>query len=440
MKGYLLNSCGLLIVFSIFAVTLSGQNSKDIQPVKTRYVDAKDFFDPASPTSGLQEAVNHLKPDGGTVYLSPGTYKVRKSIVLFPGVYITGSGEYSVIERADTCVQKPLVAPAKTGDTEIQVDDASGFVRGGEITIFSNTNSGFNSAVAVIKEVKGKTLVLDRALRKDYLTDKRAAVLNFFPAFTMNNGENIRIENLVIDGKMKQGAAYHGDFVYSAIHLVHVSNIFIDKVIIRRYPGDGFSIQGGSNASVTNCVAEYNLGNGFHPGTTLRGSTWSQNTGRFNGGDGLYFCYNVRYATVSGNHFYNNRENGIGDLGKGGEEGDQMNVVSGNFCFNNSKAGIECTPGGNNIVIDNVCENNSKSEPGKYAAISLRDTHSTIVKGNRCSDSASAGKESSGIRLVGKCSSNMITDNIISGYSGGVAGENLESNTVERNISLPPAQ
>jgi hypothetical protein len=443
MKRSLLNSGGLLIVLLYLALTGSGQNKNDLQPEKTRYVDAKDFFNPSSPTSGLQEAVDHLKPDGGTVYLSPGTYKIRKSIVLFSGVYITGNGEYSVIERADTCIQKPLTASAKSGDTEIQVDDAGGFIKGGEITIFSNANSGFNSAVAFIAEVKGKTLKLDRPLRKDYLTDKRAAVLNFFPAFTMTKGENIRIENIVIDGKMKQGSNYHGDFVYSAIHLVHVNNIMIDKVIIRRYPGDGFSIQGGSNASVTNCLAEYNLGNGFHPGTTLRGSTWSQNTGRYNGGDGLYFCYNVRYATVSGNHFYNNKENGIGDLGKGGEEGDQMNVVSGNFCFNNNKAGIECTPGGNNIVIDNICENNSKAEPGKYAAISLKDTHSTIVKGNRCSESnapAPAGQQNFGIRLTGKCSNNMITDNIITGYSGGVAGDNLEGNTVERNISVSAVQ
>ena len=118
-----------------------------------------------------------------------------------------------------------------------------------------------------------------------------------------------------------------------------------------------------------------------------------------------------------------------------------MNVVSGNFCYNNGKAGIECTPGGNNIVIDNICENNSKAEPGRYAAISLKDTHSTIVKGNRCSESipsASAEQQNWGIRLTGKCENNMITDNIITGYSKGIEGDNLEKNTIERNISLNP--
>jgi hypothetical protein len=380
--------------------------------------------------------VDQLKPEGGTLLLSSGVYKIRKSIVLFSGVTIMGNGESSVVERLDSCIQKPLAASANIGDTEIQVEDTKGFYKGGEITVFINANNGFNSATAFITEVKDKSLKLDRSLKKEYLTKSRAGVLNFFPVFTATKGEKIRIENLVIDGKMNQNASYHGDFVYSAIHFVHVNNILIDKVTIRRFPGDGFSIQGGSNASVINCLAEYNLGNGFHPGTTLTGSTWSQNTSRFNGGDGLYFCFNVRYATVSGNHFYNNKENGIGDLGKGGESGDQMNVVSGNFCYNNGKAGIDCTPGGNNIVIDNICDNNSRSEPGKYAAISLRDTHSTIVKGNRCSGLTPGEQQISGIRLVGKCENNVITDNILTGYTKGVAGEGLEKNTIERNISF----
>ena len=445
MKRRLLNSAGLLIFLLAFSLAVSGQKANDSHSGKAtqklsnvgmnKYVDTKDFFDPKSPTSGIQEAIDHLKPAGGTVFLSPGVYKIRKSIILYSGVTITGNGETSVIERADSCIQRPLLVSAKEGDTEVQVNDISGFYKGGEITLYSNVNSGFNSATAIITEVKEKSLKLDRALRKNYLAENRANILNFFPAFTANNGEKMRIENLVIDGKMKEGANFHGDFVYSAIHLVHVSNVLIDKVTIRHYPGDGFSIQGGSNAAVTNCLAEYNLGNGFHPGTTVRGSTWTQNTSRYNGGDGLYFCYNVRYATVSDNHFYGNKENGIGDLGKGGEEGDQMNVVSGNFIYNNGKAGIECTPGGNNIVINNVCENNSKSEPGKYSGISLRDTHSTIVKGNRLSENTPSG-ENLGIRLIGKCNNNMITDNIITGYSKGIAGENLETNTIERNIAL----
>jgi parallel beta-helix repeat protein len=242
---------------------------------------------------------------------------------------------------------------------------------------------------------------------------------------------------------MKPGSSYSSQFVCSAIHLIHVHNILIDKVVIRRYPSDGFSIQGGSNASVTNCLAEYNLGNGFHPGTTLTGSTWSQNTGRYNGGDGLYFCFNVRYATVADNHFHNNKRHGIGDLGKGGDYGDQMNVVSGNFCYNNDQCGIELTPGGNNIVVNNICENNSRAEPGRWPGISLRDTHSTIIQGNRCVQSnqpASGGRQNHGIFLAGKCENNLIMGNIITGYQVGIHGENMDKNTILQNVSVEKHQ
>ena len=246
MKGSYLNSGVSLIILLFISLTVLGNNTGELnsreKPKKSkkilnnvsRYVDAKDFFDPKSPTSGLQEAVDHLKPLGGTVFLSPGVYKIRKSIVLYSGVYISGNGESSVIERVDSCIQRPLLSSGKEGDTEIKVSDAGGFYKGGEVTIFSNTFSGFNSATAMIIEVKANSLKLDRPLRKNYLLENRAAVLNFFPVFTMTKGQNIRIENLVIDGKMKQGADFHGDFVYSAIHLVHVHNIVFDKVIIRR--------------------------------------------------------------------------------------------------------------------------------------------------------------------------------------------------------------
>lgn len=450
MNRILLIPAGLLFVLS-FSTAVNARNMDNSLPKNSKespglnivrgdkYIDIKDFYDPASPTAGLQEAVDHLKPEGGVIYISPGTYKIRRSVILSSGINLVGCGEHSVIERMDSCIQRLLLSSGKEGDTEIQLEDVSGFFKGGEVTVFSPRLSGFNCTAAIIVEVKEKSLVLDRPLRKNYLTEDRARVVNFFPAFTCRTADKIRMENLTIDGMMKRGSDYTCDFVYSAIHFVHVHNIVIDRVTIRNYPGDGFSIQGGSNAYVTNCLAEYNLGNGFHPGTTLQASKWTENTARFNGQDGLYFCYNVRYATVSGNHFYNNGKNGIGDLGKGGDDGDQMNVVSGNYCYNNGQSGIECTLGGNNIIVNNICENNSQSEPGKWPAISLKDTHSSVIQGNRISESnpETSGKtKSNGILLSGKCENNLITGNILTGYPAGVAGENLEKNTITQNIVL----
>jgi parallel beta-helix repeat protein len=433
----------ILVLCLSFARQADGQEIINSAPAGTpktagqdrKQVDLKDYYDPSSPTAGLQAAIDQLKPEGGIVHIPPGSYKIRRSVFLASGITLLGSGEHSVIERMDPCVQRRLLSAGKGGDKEIQLEDVGGFFPGGEVTVFSRRFAGFNCTAAVIVEVKEKSLVLDRPLRRDYLPEDQAGVVNFFPAFTVRQAEKIQLEKLAIDGGMEPGSAFLCDFVCSAIHLVHVKNITIDRVTVRNYPGDGFSIQGGSNAYVTNCLAEHNLGNGFHPGTTLHASKWTHNTGRFNGKDGLFFCFNVRYATVADNHFYNNRKNGIGDLGKGGDDGDQMNVVSGNYCYNNGLSGIECTSGGNNTVINNICENNSRSEPGKWPGIYLSDTHSTIVQGNRCAGRDPATK-SNGILLVGQCENNLITSNILAGYPVAIAGDNLAQNTVGQNLTL----
>src|SRR6185503_9095742 len=92
-----------------------------------KQVDLKDYYDPSSPTAGLQAAIDQLKPDGGIVYIPPGSYKIRRSVILASGITLLGSGEHSVIERMDPCVQRPLRSAGKEGDTEIQLEDVSGF-------------------------------------------------------------------------------------------------------------------------------------------------------------------------------------------------------------------------------------------------------------------------------------------------------------------------
>jgi len=367
---YLLSGLSLLSMLFIFCSQyVSGQQNKCI--------NLRDFYDPNSPTAGFQDAVDYLKPDGGEIYVPPGIYKIRRSIVLNSGIYIRGNGNHTIIERLDSCIQIPLVKDCRKGDTEIRPKDISGFFIGGEITVYSDTSWGWN-------------------------------------------------------------CNYYNEFVTSAIHFRDVINVHIEKVTVRYYPSDGFSIQGGANAYVSNCIAEYNHGNGFHPGTTLNESTWINNVGRYNGWDGLYFCFNVRYTTVSGNHFYKNGKNGIGGLGKGGVMGDQMNVIDGNYCYQNAKSGIECTPGKNNTIVNNICENNSQEEAGKWPGIYLKNTSSTIIRGNRCCDTRleESGKtQACGILFSGECLHNVVTDNILSGHlKKGIAGEYLDMNLIENNM------
>ncbi|HUU29620.1 MAG TPA: right-handed parallel beta-helix repeat-containing protein [archaeon] len=401
-------------------------------------LNAADFRKTGSPTAGIQEAVDALPEGGGIVFIPAGTWEITRAIHLRSGVQLKGEGELTVIARRDPCFQVPLAASADSGALKITVKDVSGFKAGTEICVRSHKSSGWWCTHPVIESIEGQVINLDRALTHRYLLEDEAHASNFFPAFYANESKEIRIEDLVIDGRMEKREGFGNEFTVSAIHFRDVKDALICRVHVKRYPGDGFSMQIGDNITVADCLSEYNLGHGFHPGTGITSGSWTNNVGRYNGWDGLYFCHRVRHTLVSGNRFHDNGWNGMGGLGEGGEGGDRYDVVSGNFCYNNGKCGIQCTGGGNNIVVNNVCENNSRSEPLRWPGILVEDTFSSIISGNKCLDFQvpdSAKTQGYGILVTGTSRDNIIKDNILTGHPrGGISGEALTNNKVEGNI------
>ncbi|MFH1071178.1 MAG: right-handed parallel beta-helix repeat-containing protein [Candidatus Glassbacteria bacterium] len=403
-------------------------------------VSAADFKKNGSPTAGIQEAVEALGPEGGTVLIPAGVYEISRSITLRTGVQLRGEGEHTIIARRDPCLQVDIVQPAAAGRNRVTVRDASRFKVGSEVTVFSDSSYGWWCTHAIISRIEGNTLQLDRELTHDYDPQANGGVANTFPAIYATDQERIRIENLAIDGRMTEREGLKNEFTVSAIHFRNVNDSFVEKVHVRRYPGDGVSVQMGDNATVNECLSEYNLGHGFHPGTGVTSGSWTNNVGRFNGWDGLYFCHRVRHTNVSGNRFHDNGWNGIGGLGEGGEGGDRYNVVSANFCYNNARSGIQCTGGGNNTVVNNVCENNSRSDAGRYPGILVEDTYSSVLSGNRCFDFRDSEMEKTqgfGILVTGASRDNVITGNILSGHlKGGITGDALDRNILADNLTI----
>ena len=403
-------------------------------------VNPVDFRTAESRTSGIQEAVDSLPPEGGVVHIPAGTHEISRTIRLRSGVYIRGEGDHSVLTRRNQVFLTPLTQPALTGETEVHVEDSSGFVVGDAICVRSPESNGWWSAHTIITEISDNTITLKDELSHDYLPEEEALALNLFPALYALEARDIRIENLFIDGGItdEDRERVPVEFTLSAVHFKAVSDCAVIGVHVKDYPGDGISIQVGDNATVSNCLCEYNLGHGFHPGTGLSSGAWINNVGRHNGWDGFFFCHRVRHSIISGNRLHDNGWNGIGSLGVGGEGGDRYNVVSGNFCYNNAKSGIDCRGGGNNTVSNNVCANNSKGEPLRWPGILVEDTYNTIISGNRCLD---FGKEKAdktqgnGILVVGESRDNIITGNIITGHPGdGISGDALGRNTIGQNI------
>jgi hypothetical protein len=344
------------------------------------------------------------------------------------------------VRRRHKISHTPLSLPASTGERKVAVEDSSGFVVGDAICVRSKESFGWWSTHTLVSSISDHTITLEDELSHDYLLEEEAFALNLFPAFYAVDARDIRIENLFIDGGMtdRDREELPVEFTLSAIHFRAVDDCIVKEVHVKDYPGDGISIQAGDNATVTNCLCEYNLGHGFHPGTGLSSGAWTYNVGRYNGWDGLFFCHRVRHSVISGNRFHDNGWNGIGSLGIGGEGGDRYNVVSANFCFNNAKSGIDCRGGGNNTVSENVCGNNSQGEPGRWPGILVEDTFDSLITGNRCFDFQEPEEDKTqgyGILVTGESRDNLITENIVTGHPReGISGDALKSNVVELNI------
>lgn len=111
---------------------------------------------------------------------------------------------------------------------------------------------------------------------------------------------------------------------------------------------------------------------------------------RNNEGDGFFFCADVTGIQVNNNTFMDNKKNGIGGLGSGG---DSFNVVSGNISSGDGRYGIQAENGSGNAITSNTCRGNSTSDPGKFASIALESVTDMSVTGNICGNKIENSKQ-----------------------------------------------
>ena len=244
-----------------------------------------------------------------------------------------------------------------------------------------------------------------------FLPERGAFVANWFPAFWLREVRDVTIEDLTIDGVVRKHKREKCDFVVAAVHSRDSENIRVLNVTVRNWLGDGIGIQGGKGALVSGCTAENCVGHGFHPGTSITQSVWSDNFARGNTRDGLFFCLRVTHSTVRGNVLVGNRGHGIGGL----TDPDAFNTVVGNICAENGRHGIDADRAVGNTIQGNVCRGNSRLEPGKFAGIYLAGHKHCVVTGNVCVDDAASPTQLRGL----------------------VTGEPVGRNTVKDNESWP---
>ena len=258
--------------------------------------------------AGLQEAVDALGGQGGVVAIPPGRHVLKSSLRVPSGVTLRGAGAASILVKCDGAAT-PLTKAAKAGDDRLEVKDVAGFEPGMEIALarlndgYAPTDMdawGFDWQHPTIKAIRGTTLELDQPL-DDPFPAESTTVLNFFPAIRVERAKDVLLDSLHIDGNLAKQPGPYSEFQAAAVAILLSTNVRVRDCVVREWPCDGISAQGGSDVVVSGCTVERARGHGFHPGSGITQARFLNNRASGNLWDGLYFCQAVTRSVVDGN-------------------------------------------------------------------------------------------------------------------------------------------
>lgn len=282
----------------------------------------------------IQAAVDYVaRLGGGTVRLSPGTWRLRNSIFLASGVRLAGSGPETVLAK-EPMAKARLVADSDWFDQEITLADAAAFRVGDGVCL--RCRNPHNGSPTVIKRTlvarDGNRFKLDKPLRENLWQMSEATAATLFPLVTAEFAHGMVVENLTLDGNRANNENLDGNHSGCAF-IQDCRDVVFRKVIARDNNGDGISWQVCHDVSVTGCQSTGNAGLGLHPGSgsqrpVIRDNLLARND------IGLFFCWGVRHGLAEGNSIEDNR------VGVSIGHRDTDNLVVGNTIRRSGKNGV----------------------------------------------------------------------------------------------------
>ena len=338
----------------------------------------------------IQKAVDRVAAaGGGIVLIKAGTYTLNNSVRLASHITVRGEGSEKTILKKAPGVKSRLALDADYGEFQATIEDARGFTPGMGVTVVDNIKRGdWVASVRSIVRIEGRTLYFDRFLHMDYSVEKAGEVFNTFPLIAGYEVEDVRVEELTVDGSRASSETLDGCQA-GGIYFFHSKRMTIRNCVARNFPGDGISTQFVEEPVVENCEVYGNAELGIHLGTgALRGLV-RHNRVHDNGQDGLFLCWRVQHARYEQNQSWNNGQDGI-SLG----HKDTDNVFSKNVVSGNGRAGIffrdesESNAANRNIFTENTIEDNGRPGAPGYDIRVEGATHdvrfiSNIIRGTR---------------------------------------------------------
>jgi parallel beta-helix repeat protein len=341
----------------------------------------------------LQKAVDRVAAaGGGTVLIKAGTYTLRNSLRLASHVTLRGEGPAKTILKKARGIKSKLALDADYGEFQATVEDARGFAPGMGVTILDKISpSGWTPSVRTIVRIEDRTLYFDRFLHMDYSVEQAGEVFNTFPLIAGYEVEDVRVEELTVDGDRASSEVLDGCQA-GGIYFFHSQRMTIRNCVARDFPGDGISTQFVEEPVVENCEVYGNAELGIHLGTGALRGVVRDNRAHNNGQDGIFLCWRVQHARYEQNQSWNNGQDGI-SLG----HKDTDNVFFKNVVTGNGRAGIffrneaESNAASRNTFNENTVEDNGRPGAAGFgiriegATRDLKFTSNTI-RGTRKGD------------------------------------------------------
>ena len=368
----------------------------------------------------LQAAVDYVaRMGGGTVKVLPGEYTLRNSVYLPSRIRLLGSGAETVISKAAS-ETVALTEDSDWYDQEITLANPKSFRVGDGVVL--ETKNPHNGAIDVIKRTlvarSGNRFKLNDGLRKNLWLSGNPTCTSVFPLLTSEYTSDVVIENLTLDGNLKNNVNLNGNYG-GGIFLQDCSRYTFRHVESRNYNGDGFSFQICHDVLVENCHSHDNANLGVHPGSgsqrpLIRGCRLERNN------IGIFWCWGVKYGLAEDNHIEGNRDYGI-SIG----HNDTDNVMRNNQVLDSGKVGVlfrDDSRGkdfwaNRNTLIGNTISN-SGGESG--VAIDIQGkTKDLTISGNELKETR-APMQRIGIRIGESAARIELAENSIDGFSSAI--------------------
>lgn len=356
----------------------------------------------------IQAAVDHLaRLGGGTVLIKAGTYRLRNAVYLQGGVHLRGEGAETLLIKEPSSTTA-LKLDSDWYDQEITLHDATGFRVGDGVCL--RARDAKTGRQTVIKRTltarSGNRFKLDKPLRENLWQMNGATCSTLFPLLSGEFADDIRIENLVLDGNRSHNEELDGNYA-GCIFLQDCNRIHIRGVTARNYQGDGISWQICHDVVVEDCVSENNKNLGLHPGSGSQRPVIRNN--QLRGNDiGIFFCWGVKYGLAENNRIEGNR------VGVSIGHRDTDNLITGNTVSGSTahavlfreERGPDFAGHRNRIVgntfIDNSAEGGAVIEiKGGTEAITIQDNQFTETRGGKARIPVNKGPQTQGIVVEG---------------------------------------